>query len=154
MPVHPGKVIISDTACLIGLTNIGRLNILKEMYETVMVTPEVAREYGEPLPEWIIIKAVSDSRKTAAFNMFIDLGESSAIALAMEIGNALLILDDRRARQFAYSLGLEITGTLGLLIRAYKNDVLRDLDSAVADLRNIGFRLPSNTEDFIKAIDH
>jgi predicted nucleic acid-binding protein len=153
MPSNPDRVIIADTTCLIGLTNIGQLDILKKMYGSVMVTPEVAGEYGSPLPEWIIIKAVFDFSKTVAFNKFLDLGESSAIALAMETGNALLIVDDKRARQFALDLGLEITGTLGLLIRAYKNDVLQDIDSVVAGLRKIDFWLPANTEDLIKAIN-
>jgi predicted HTH domain antitoxin len=69
-----------------------------------------------------------------------------------EIENALLIIDDRRARQFALGLGLEITGTLGLLIRAYEQNVIQDIDSAVASLREVDFRLPANTEDLIKAI--
>jgi predicted nucleic acid-binding protein len=140
MPVNPGrspktdspesqgslqnKVIISDTTCLIGLANIGRLDILREMYRSVLVTPEVASEYGDPLPDWITVQAVSDHHKITAFNKFIDLGESSAIVLALETGNAVLIVDDRRARQFALGLGLEITGTLGVLIRAYDTGVI------------------------------
>jgi predicted nucleic acid-binding protein len=154
MPSNPDKVIISDTTCLIGLTNIGQLDILRRMYGSIIVTPEVAEEYGNSLPEWIIIKTVSDFNKTVAFNKFIDLGESSAIALAIETENALLIVDDRRARQFALGLGLKITGTLGLLIRAYENDVLRDIDSIVAGLRKTDFWLPANTEELIKAIKH
>jgi predicted nucleic acid-binding protein len=51
------------------------------MYRSVLVTPEVASEYGDPLPGWITIQAVSDHHKITAFNEFIDLGESSAIAL-------------------------------------------------------------------------
>jgi predicted nucleic acid-binding protein len=105
----PDKVIISDTTCLIGLTNIGRLDILRQVYRFVLVTPEIAEEYGDPLPEWITIQAVSDHNKVIAFNKFIDLGESSAITLAIEIKNALLIADDRRARQFALDLGLELS---------------------------------------------
>jgi predicted nucleic acid-binding protein len=149
---NPGKVVISDTTCLIGLTNIGYLDILRQLYRSVIITPEVAEEYGSPLPEWIVIQAVSDFKKIAAFNKFIDLGESSAIALAMEIENALLIVDDRRGRHFAIGLGLEITGTLGILIRAYEHDLIQDIDSIVAGLRKIDFRIPANAEDLIKTI--
>jgi predicted nucleic acid-binding protein len=124
MSLNPDEIIISDTTCLIGLTNIGRIDILREMYGSVIVTLEVANEYGDTLPEWIAIKTVSDSEKVMILNKFIGLGESSAIALALETGNALLIVDDKRARQFALSMGLEITGTLGLLIRAYKNGII------------------------------
>jgi predicted nucleic acid-binding protein len=149
MPVNPDKVIISDTACLIGLTNIGRLDLLREMYGSILITPEVAAEYGSPLPEWIIVQAVSDTNTVFVFNQSIDLGEASSIALALETRNPLLILDDRRARQFALNFGLEITGTLGLIIRAYEKGIIQDIDSIIASLREVGFRLPDNSESII-----
>jgi predicted nucleic acid-binding protein len=80
------------------------------------------------------------------------LGESSAIALALEIENSLLIVDDKRARRLAIDLGLEITGTLGLIIRAYGKGVIDDIDSTVASLQETGFRLPANAGDIIKTI--
>jgi predicted nucleic acid-binding protein len=150
MPSNSDRVIISDTSCLIGLSNIGQINILREMYGSIIVTPEVMKEYGSPLPEWVIVQEVSDTNKITIFNKFIGLGESSAIALAMENQNSVLIADDRRARQFALDLGLEIIGTLGLLIRAYENGIVQDIDSIIVGLREIGFRLPSNTEALIK----
>jgi predicted nucleic acid-binding protein len=39
------QIIISDTSCLIGLTNIGLLDVLNYLYGTVLITPEVAAEY-------------------------------------------------------------------------------------------------------------
>jgi predicted nucleic acid-binding protein len=144
------RIIISDTSCLIGLTNIGLLDVLQQLFETVTITSEVAAEYGEPLPSWICTQAVNDASKTLAYSRFIDLGESSAIALAMEADNALLIVDDLQARQFAMSLGLEITGTLGILIRAYNNGIVTDLHTAISKLKKIGFHLPSNIDQLIQ----
>jgi len=46
MPASAGKAIISDTACLIGLTNIGQIDVLRKLYGEIIVTLEVAREYG------------------------------------------------------------------------------------------------------------
>ena len=152
MPSHPDKVIISDTACLIGLTNIGQINILRKMFGSIIITPEVMREYGVSLPEWITVQEVSDQNKVSVFDKFLGPGESSAIALALETENALLIVDDKRARQFALNLGVEIIGTLGVLIRAYEKGIIQDIDSIVASLRGIGFRLPVNTETLIKAM--
>ena len=88
---NPNKVIISDTSCLIGLTNIGQINILRELYGSIIVTPEVMKEYGSQLPEWVVIQEVSDSNKIAVFDKFIGLGESSAIALAMETKTPCLL---------------------------------------------------------------
>jgi predicted nucleic acid-binding protein len=47
------------------------------------------------------------------------------------------------------SLGLEITGTLGVLIQAYKKGLIPDFHSVIVKLRANGFRLPPNAEDLI-----
>jgi hypothetical protein len=44
------KLIIADTSCLIALTNIGSLDVLRQVCQTVFITPEIAGEYGEDLP--------------------------------------------------------------------------------------------------------
>jgi predicted nucleic acid-binding protein len=57
------KLIISDTSCLIALTNIGRLDLLKELCKVVYITPEVSAEYDEALPDWIQVIPVKDALK-------------------------------------------------------------------------------------------
>ena len=151
MPASVDKIIISDTACLIGLTNIGQIDILRKMYGEIIVTREVAQEYGSPLPDWIEVREISDVSKTV-FSKLLEIGEASAIALAMQTENAMLIVDDKRARQFALGLGIEITGTLGVLIQAYESGVLQGIEAIVAGLRKIGFRLLANTEALIGEI--
>jgi predicted nucleic acid-binding protein len=143
-------VIISDTTCLIGLTNIGRLDILQQLFGVVIVTPEVAEEYALQLPEWISVKAVFDTSKTAAFNSYVDLGESSALALATETENALVIVDDKRANLFARRIGVETIGTLTILIRAYIDGIIQDIYSIVDELLQVGFRLPADTKERIR----
>ena len=44
------KTIISDTSCLIILTNIGELDLLRRTYGSIVTTVEIAIEFGEPLP--------------------------------------------------------------------------------------------------------
>ena len=144
------KLVISDTSCLIGLSNIGKLDILKQLYGTVFVTPEVAKEYVLTLPDWITVKAVTETSKIVAFNEILDLGEASAIALAAEIDDVLLIVDERRARKVALELGIEITGTLGLLIREYEQGAIDDIKGVIADLRRVHFRIPDNAESLIQ----
>jgi predicted nucleic acid-binding protein len=63
------KLIISDTSCLTAFTNINRLNLLKELCKIIYVTPEVAAEYGEPLPDWIQIVPVKDAQKIRAIEL-------------------------------------------------------------------------------------
>jgi predicted nucleic acid-binding protein len=144
------KLIISDTSCLIAFANIGQFEVLHDLCHTVIVTPEVAAEYKDPLPEWVQIIQVKDTAKTKSLNGFLGIGESSTIALALESENALLILDDKKARRYAQSIGLNIIGILGLLIQAYKQGLIEDIDEILTALKAIDFRLPANIEKLVK----
>lgn len=48
----------------------------------------------------------------------LDPGESSAIALSLEYENATLLMDELRGRKVARQLGLNVTGTLGVIAQA------------------------------------
>ena len=108
------KTIISDTSCFIILTNIGELELLHKVYGKVVTTDDIATEYGEVLPEWVEIAKVKDKYKQQLLEMQIDKGESSAIALALEIPESTVILDDYKARKIAEKLGIAYTGTVGV----------------------------------------
>ncbi len=51
------------------------------------------------------------------------------------------ILDDLAARNVAAELGLNVTGTLGVLLAAHKKGMLTDLQHTITGLANSGFRL-------------
>ena len=61
--------------------------------------------------------------------------------MATELHDNLLILDDYRAREAAKRLGLKITGTLGILIRAKQAGVVDEVKPILDALMDIGFRL-------------
>ncbi len=69
----------------------------------------------------------------------LDKGESEAIILARE-KNALLTPDDGDGRHIAGSLGIKITGTIGLLLLVAEDGKL-DLKRSIDDLMSVGFRL-------------
>jgi predicted nucleic acid-binding protein len=142
--------IVSDTSCLIAFTNINRLNLLQTLCPSIITTPEVAAEYKDPLPQWVTISAVKDEAKIRSINTLLGLGESSAIALALETENALVILDDKRARSYAKNVGLNYTGIVGLLPLGYKKGLIQDIEAIISDLHSIHFHLPDNVKDLIK----
>jgi predicted nucleic acid-binding protein len=110
--------VITDTSCLIAFTKTGALGLLRQLYAKIIVTEDICTEFGEPLPEWIEIRTVVNKKYQQLLELYLDKGESSAIALAMEIENALLIIDDLKARKEAKRLGFPVTGTLGVLYAA------------------------------------
>ena len=145
------KAIISDTSCLIALTNINRLDILKRLFNEVIITPEVAAEYGQALPDWILIEDVKNKDIIAeARKNNLDIGESSSIALAMETKNALLILDDDRARNFARKNGLAITGTLTIIGNACDFGYIESYEAVCEDLRRVNFRFNFKIQEEVK----
>jgi predicted nucleic acid-binding protein len=141
--------VITDTSCLIVLSNIGQLDILRELYTTMLITPEVAAEFGEFLPEWIHTTHVADPLKTRMLQNYLELGEASAIALAVETPDALIILDDKKARRIAKDLGLQLTGALGVIAKAYQTGLITDIEGVIADLRQSNFRIPHEFEHII-----
>lgn len=70
------------------------------------------------------------------------LGEAEAIALAIE-HNCIVLLDDRIAGSKAKSMGLKVTGTIGLLRKAYDKGLVdkNKLVQALRQLREHGFRI-------------
>lgn len=140
------KTIISDTSCLIILTNIGELDLLRRTYGSIVTTVEIAIEFGEPLPEWVTIENVSDKQKQQLLEMQIDKGESSAIALALETPDCTVILDDYRARKIAEQLGVNYTGTIGVIIKAKINGVIPSIKPILSKIKETDFRLSAEIE--------
>ena|ERR1017187_4973853 len=133
--------IISDTSCLILLTNIGELDILQRVYGRIITTPEVAIEYKLELPEWIEIAIPSNKELQHFLEQYIDKGEASAIALAAEKKDSIVILDDYSARKMAEKLDLKITGTLGVIIKAKKEYKINSVELYINKLKAVNFRI-------------
>jgi len=144
------KTVIADASSLLVFAHIGRFPLLQELCPQLITTPEVAIEYRDNLPPWIQVVSVQNVTVTKSIHAVLGLGESSAIALALETQNPLIILDDKRARAYAKNLGLDHTGVIGLLRLGYKKGIIKDIDVLLADLKTDCFYLPKNVEELIK----
>lgn len=133
------RVVVSDTACLIALNKIGQLGLLISVYGQVIITPTVASEFHAPLPEWIEIQPPVNISLQASLEEMIDAGEASAIALAVEIKDCYLILDDLRARKIAAGMGLLFTGTLGVIAIAKRRGIIPLARPLLEKLRETDF---------------
>ena len=134
-------VVIADTSCLISLSRIEALAVLKDLYSEIYITREIANEYGEDLPEWITVREVTDLHNQQILSGILDDGEASAIALAYQYEKTLLILDDLKGRKEAVRLGFRITGTLGVLSKAHRIGLIPELSPYIDKLKEAGFRI-------------
>jgi predicted nucleic acid-binding protein len=140
----PSTIIIADSSCLIALSNINALWILEKVYQKIYITNIIAKEYDLPLPDFIDIKEVHDVNVQKILLSYLDPGEASAIALGLENSNSLLILDDLKGRKEALKLELKYTGTLGVLVRAKKENHISDISFYIIALKSNGFRISEN----------
>ena len=145
------NVIISDTTCLILFQKIDKLDILRQVYHDIITTPEVAKEFGDELPDWIKIVSVIDIKYQEFLETQIDRGEASAIALGKEMDSPLLLLDDLKARKLAAKLKLKFTGTLGIIHKAKQIGVIKKIRPLIDKLLLTNFRISQNIIDELLA---
>ena len=140
------RTIISDTSCLILLDKIGELIILNKLFGIVTTTLEVAEEFGQPLPSWVKIQAPSDKNYQTIIEASVDKGEASAIALAIELDECLLIIDDLKRRKFANQLGLAIIGTIGVIVDAKLAGIIPSVKPILEKIKATNFRITEQLE--------
>ena len=139
-------IVIADTSCLIAFSKLEAFELLNNMYQKIIISEEIALEFGDGIPDWIIIKHVSEKKYQHLLENILDIGEASAIALASEIPSVLLILDDLKARKEAQRLGFKITGTLGVLFNAKQRGFITQLKPYLEKLKTVGFRISEKIE--------
>jgi hypothetical protein len=122
-------IVVSDTSPVLSLARIGRLELLHELYQQVLIPSAVYDELraGSPRPPghidfdslpWLIVAAANDRRRVDELRADLDLGEAEAIVLAIERRADLLLVDERRGRRSAGASGLMVTGLLGVVAAA------------------------------------
>jgi uncharacterized protein len=147
---------ISNSSPLIHLAGIGRLDLLREWYQQVLIPPAVwrevveegqgrpgAREVDEAAKQaWVRVVATKDDALVRLLRRDLDDGEAEAIALALEQVCDVILLDESEARMVAGTFSLQKTGTVGLLIRAKQEGKIASLKVELDRLRdNVGFWL-------------
>ncbi|MBI5855549.1 MAG: DUF3368 domain-containing protein [Nitrospirae bacterium] len=143
--------IIADTSPLQYLHQIGHLHLLPALAGAVFVPPAVVaelaagRQRGLRLPDptaldWITIQPPAS---LSALPLATDLGagEREALALGLETPDAVIVLDDAYARRVAETVGLQITGTLGILLSAKRAGLIASVTPLLEALNSHGFRL-------------
>ncbi len=141
-------VVISNSSPLINLSIIGRLNLLERKFSEIIIPEAVWREVvvdgvGKPGAKeveqagWIKVHDVKDRKLVISLKQYLDDGESEAIALALEMGAGLVLLDERDARDTADAFGLNVLGVIGILVWARKNQLIPALKDELNLLQEV-----------------
>jgi hypothetical protein len=149
-------IVVSDTTPLISLLKINHLELLKELYGTVIIPQAVFSELTSNKEfqseaeiisgaHFIECKEISD---TTALNILqrvtlLDLGESEAIILAQELKADVLLMDENKGRKVAKQLGIPLSGALGVLINSFDIGLLTvtQVKECLEELQRAGRRI-------------
>ncbi|HQL75198.1 MAG: hypothetical protein BWX88_03775 [Planctomycetes bacterium ADurb.Bin126] len=146
------SVVVSDSSPIRALDHLNLTLLLQRIYGEVLVPPGVAKELesrASALPPLdctaipgLRIQAPRDAKQVQHLQQTLDQGESEAIVLALEVGAAALLVDERAARSVALSLGLKPVGVLATLVRAKEIGMIPAVKPLMDRLRaGIGFRI-------------
>jgi predicted nucleic acid-binding protein len=146
-------IVVSDTSPICYLLLIGEIDLLPKLYGQVLIpstvhqelcnskSPSEIREWLQQSPSWLKIQTVDH---TPAINLDgLDPGEQEAILLAEQQGAGLLIIDDLLGRNTAIARGLRVTGLLGVLDEAARQNMV-NFPSAMMRLQQTSFRASSS----------
>jgi len=160
--------VVSNTSPILNLAVIGKLSLLHDQFGEVLIPNAVLEELRiqEDLPgcqairgalkdEWLRIKEVSDQSLVRVLERELDNGEAAAIALAVQVNAKWILLDEKEGRKIAKSLGLKVTGVLGILLRAKLEGRLPSIQKVMDQLRDCaGFRIkPELYDNLLKKSD-
>jgi predicted nucleic acid-binding protein len=154
--------IVFDTWVISNFTLAGGLGLLEGLYKdkariTDVVSLEILRSIQsghvrlESIPKairagWLKEVRLKTGRERALFeslSVSLGLGEASSLAVAKGRG-VVFASDDRMARAEAAGLGVPLTGTLGILLRAVREGACdaRVADGYLAAMIDVGFFSP------------
>ena len=137
------RKVISNTTPILSLLKIDKLNILYELYGSVSIPQAVfdeiesgnEKEFYTDLSKipWISIESIRvPNPKLYLFDL--DAGEAEVLILAKEQKADLVILDEIMGRRYAKYLGLNLTGTLGVLLKAKEQGLIEAISPLLYEL--------------------
>ena len=141
------KVICNATP-FIALSSIGQILLLKEIYTSIITPIAVIEEVSAGgvihVPDlasfdWIeIVSNVATVEKRILFQL--DYGEQQVVLNALMIKPDLVLIDDRTARNIAEYLGLNVKGTLGVLVEAKRRGLISSFKESALKMKEHGIR--------------
>jgi len=140
-------MIVSNTTPISNLIHIDRISVLTELFGTVYIPEAVADEVNvifSSSEDWqkcveskqIIMQPISNDIFVKQLLPFLHRGEAEAICLSLENKAKLSLIDDKDARIIARLNNLQVTGTLGILLKAKKSGLISSVKQVIDRLRS------------------
>ncbi len=143
--MKPLDIGIIDSSSLIVLWQCDLIEVLRELFEHLIVPDPVRQESMRSVPQipgWMLNHQANGTPPPCAAGL--GRGERAVIALASITPGSCAILDDRQARACALEQNLPVIGTVGVLLEAHREGLLSELQPSLDAVRAHGFYLSDN----------
>lgn len=138
--------VVSDTTPFISLSAVGKLELLPQLYGDVTIPEADVKELdaGGPIVvpnvrklSWVnIVPDIRDEHEKFLYNL--DEGERQVIIHGLAVKAELVLIDEILARKIASHLGLNIKGTLGVLVEAKRKGYIESFTELAVRLKEQG----------------
>ena len=157
-------IVVSNTSPLTNLAAIQQFDLLRALYQQIHISRGVWSEMnaqGKSWPgrnevadaSWVTHHQVADEALVIALMLQLDRGEAETIALALQLGANLVLMDETDGRRIAKRLGLQVVGVLGILLEAKHHKLVDAVLPQVDMLRHAaGFYVNSNVYQMVRQL--
>ena len=153
------RVIVNSTPIIV-LCNIGLLDILKALYAEICIPEAVYREVTEKddsacqvlktALNWIHVEKIANQSDKKMYKAKLHDGEVEVMILAQEgTADDLVVIDDNAAKKTAKYLGLKVTGTIGVLLKAKREGIIPEIASVLEKMKKNGFYISESLEQLV-----
>ncbi len=162
-------IVVSDSTPVITLMKADVLFVLQPLFGEVLIPETVYQEltsnesYSEEaglikMSAFIKVVKVKDEKSVDVLQRAtgLDRGESEAILYADENNADILLMDEEAGRKVAQNMNLPVSGSMGVLIRAYKTGILSvsDIEQALLKIEKSGRYISKSLFESIMKIIH
>lgn len=148
------KVVVNTTP-LIALSHVGQLELLKRMYDEIIIpeavyeelsikTESVCKKEVDNSLDWIRVERIKNQMAKDMYKTQLHDGEVEVMILAKETSADVVIIDDANAKKYAKYLKLPVTGTLGVLLRAKQQGHIDRLEPILRQMIEKGIYISAN----------
>lgn len=159
-----GRVLVANTTPLIALAAAtGSLDVLRFLYDQVVVPLEVAEQvrgggrsaFGVEVfqdARWLEVRS-GPATLPAFLRNSLDRGEAAVIQTALDLDIPLVCIDEAAGRRVARLCALDVTGSIGILLKARRMGFVLSIPDALRRMREHGISLSDRVVRFALAQD-
>ncbi len=137
---------VSNTTPIISLSSIGKIEILKDIFQEIIIPQAVYEEikakqgygYNEVDLSFIKVQAIQNTEQEKFLLEQLDAGEAQAIVLSKEINADNTIIDENIGYTIAKESGLNVIRTLSILLKAKETNIISEVKPLLDELISKG----------------